>query len=352
MWEILAVLLLGAGTVVMPAAASASTVAHPNPQIPTPWFDGPSALASNGTDVWVANGAGNSVTELDATTGGVLRVLSAPRYGFQTPSAITYEASRLWVANEFGGPRHVGSVTEISAKTGGLIRVVWGKRYGLHDPLAIAAGAGRIWVSSSVSGVRPTSLTELDGSTGSLVKLFTAPRAFGDPGAMAVWGKDLWITNGNRELVTQFRLRTSRVRVRLIRGGRYHFDFPSDIASNGVDVWTANTFGNSLTEFGASSGAVVTVRDGPRYHFDFPSAICWSGHAIWVANWAGNSLTKLKPKTAKLVRVLSAKQFGFDGPIAIASSGRRLWVANQDGDSITELSAKTGAVVQVIRNGS
>jgi hypothetical protein len=68
------------------------------------------AIASNGTDVWVTNLGppvgdvgghlgGNSVSEISVSTGASVQVLSGARYGFNNPNAITYVGGRLWVAN-------------------------------------------------------------------------------------------------------------------------------------------------------------------------------------------------------------------------------------------------------------
>ncbi len=55
-------------------------------------FNNPQALASSGTDVFVVDGpgAGNlgALTELDASTGGLVRVISGSRYKFDFPDAL------------------------------------------------------------------------------------------------------------------------------------------------------------------------------------------------------------------------------------------------------------------------
>jgi DNA-binding beta-propeller fold protein YncE len=73
-------------------------------------FNGPIAVTSDGTHVWVANSSGNSVTELSASAGGLVRVIFGRRYGFDHPDAIAPGGTHVWVANE--GDQ---SVTEFSA---------------------------------------------------------------------------------------------------------------------------------------------------------------------------------------------------------------------------------------------
>jgi hypothetical protein len=58
----------------------------------------------------VANFAGNSVTELSASTGAVVKVVTGSSYGFDEPDAFTSGGNHIWVANFVGN-----SVTEFSA---------------------------------------------------------------------------------------------------------------------------------------------------------------------------------------------------------------------------------------------
>ena len=73
-------------------------------------FNGPDAITSGGTHVWVANANGDSVTELSASTGALVKVIRGSSYGFDYPSGITSDGTHVWVANYWGN-----SVTEFSA---------------------------------------------------------------------------------------------------------------------------------------------------------------------------------------------------------------------------------------------
>ncbi len=61
----------------------------------------PEAVASNGEHVWVTDFT-NSVAELNASTGALVTVLSGSSYGFDGPAAITSEGTQVWVTNEKG----------------------------------------------------------------------------------------------------------------------------------------------------------------------------------------------------------------------------------------------------------
>ncbi len=49
-----------------------------------------------------------AVTELSASTGALVKVLSGSNYGFDHPNAITSDGTHVWVANFYGS-----SVTEL-----------------------------------------------------------------------------------------------------------------------------------------------------------------------------------------------------------------------------------------------
>jgi hypothetical protein len=50
----------------------------------------------------VANALGNSVTEIDASTGRFIRVLAGAQYHFHDPTGITAAGSTIWVTNMGG----------------------------------------------------------------------------------------------------------------------------------------------------------------------------------------------------------------------------------------------------------
>jgi len=95
---------------------------------------------------------GNSVTELSASTGTLVRVIRGSRYGFDYPDAVASDGTHVWVASMVGG-----SVTELSTSTGTLVKVIRGRSYGFNNPDAVASDGTHVWVASMVGG----SVTEL-----------------------------------------------------------------------------------------------------------------------------------------------------------------------------------------------
>ena len=92
------------------------------PQIFGWGFSGPYSIASDGTHVWVADDFGDSVIELDASTGAEVQVVYGS--GLNAPDAIASDGTHVWVANLDGN-----SVTELDASTGALVQALSGSSF-------------------------------------------------------------------------------------------------------------------------------------------------------------------------------------------------------------------------------
>jgi outer membrane protein assembly factor BamB len=103
---------------------------------------------------------------------------------------------------------------------------------------------------------------------------------------------------------------------------------------------------SSVTEVGASTGALVRVISGPAYkldhpgvvfgpgyQFDHPEALAVSGGHLFVANSSGR-LTELNVATGALVKVMPIMG---DLPSAMVASGASLFVADPIANSLTDL---------------
>ena len=133
-----------------------------------------------GGHLWVTNEAGNSVTEINPSSGAWIATFNAATDGFRRPTAITSDGPYLFVANAGG------SVSELRASNGAFIRSVSGGRYRFVDPVAITSAGSLILVLNagrpSAAGASTGSITEIRAGTGSLVRTVSGPSfAFADP---------------------------------------------------------------------------------------------------------------------------------------------------------------------------
>ncbi len=376
-------------------------------------FNQPDAIVSDGTHVWVANYAGDSVTELDASNGGRIRTIAGPRYAFASPVSIASSTGHVWVANRGGN-----SITELSAFTGALVRVI----SGIHGPAAITTNGTDVWVAAHyrcghAGCVDHSQVTELSASTGHVVRLLSGPSyGFADPDAISADGTHVWVANSSANSVTEVRASTGTL-TRTLSDSSYRFNEPDaiavdgahvwvaspdqlaeinaatgrlvkvinltgnlvfppgpvtdSVASDGVHVWVVHRFGpngalggdSGVTELTASTGKVV--RDGlsPSYAFESADAVASDGVHVWVGNELGvgdgrcrtcgqaTEVAEVSATTGAFVRAISGASYRFAEPRAIALGDSRVWVANGTGNSVTELSSTTGRLERVISGG-
>ena len=289
---------------------------------------------------------------------GMLPGIRIRWWGAEIPTAIAAAGNRLWVANSLyaaTGGNDGGAVTELSASTGAPIRVISGRRYRLTDPEAIAADSGRVWVVNGNGG----SVTELDAGTGAPIRVISGRRyRFSDPWGIAVGGTSVWVADGDGGLLTEFSAGTGAL-IRVISGQRYQLSGPAAITAAGNRLWVTNPESNSVTEINATTGALLRVFSAPRYQLSTPAAVAASGNSVWVANSDYNGsaevgarsgwVTEISATTGALLGVSSAP---LDWASEIAAGGAGVWVLTNDippkgggmgpDGSVAELSATSG----------
>jgi DNA-binding beta-propeller fold protein YncE len=96
----------------------------------------------------------NAITELNPSTGKLVRVLSSSKYHLNYPLGVSSDGKHVWVTNYKGN-----SVTELNATTGGLVAVLSSSKYGFNEPRAISSDGTHVWVTNQGSN----SVTELNG---------------------------------------------------------------------------------------------------------------------------------------------------------------------------------------------
>jgi outer membrane protein assembly factor BamB len=131
----------------------------------------PMALAVSGSHLWIgdehafANGGTevSSLVELNTNNGSVIRVVKGRAYDLSIPREILINDGHLWVENGYN------SVTELNANTGALERVISTKLdpKGLNDSDGIAIGNHNLYVLNIYSGQKG-SVTVINASSGKI----------------------------------------------------------------------------------------------------------------------------------------------------------------------------------------
>ena len=273
-------------------------------------FKSPEAIYADGTHVWVANAQGNSVSEFSQSDASLVQVLKGPTYGFTSPMALTSDGTHLWVVNEdvYTASGLVGkdSLVELNLSDGSFVQKIKGKQYGLNTPVAIAFDGTNLWVSNEGGDT----LTELASSDGSLVAVRPFwHRSLGDtqPGAMAFDGHYLWVVNAPG--FTGWTSLNSVEAINPSTGKRYGevnqannlSGWPVSVAFDGTNLWYSGLryrvsffdYPNTLTKIDPSTWSNTTYKGSP-YGLHKPVAIAAAPGLVWAANQQSSTVTAIE----------------------------------------------------------
>jgi hypothetical protein len=295
-------------------------------------FKHPTAIAlDRDGHLWVANQDYFGVTEIDASTGRVMRVINARADGFIDPYGIAVAGQHVWIVSggvEYGnGTSHVGTVTELDAATGALIRTVDLKRRGVTGLSAVSADSLHVWVTADGGG----RVVELSNVTGRVLHVYRGKLNIVEPDGVASNGRDVWVVGAE--------------------------------TGNGV-VERSDVTGRWLRTFVPTHPEVSPGQTGKSPAYLSPNSVTVDAHYLWTGNGGGlsfklngGSVTQVNVATDRVVRTVGSAADRFMGNIrSIDSDGTHVWVVNgsvyfeghRRGDSITELNATNGSLVRVI----
>ena len=314
-------------------------------------------MARVGSHLWICNLDGNSITEIDATSGRIVRTLSSRSYHFDGPIAIATNGRTLWVANS-----QANSVTELNGFSGSLLRVIDPTKHKIY-PQSLAFGDGHVWVAGGGNVNHTSEVVELNASSGDVVRVVT--KDVWSPQTLNVIGGNVWIGNESNGAGESGGTNHSVVELDAATGGVERTINMTDVgvgvqASSiqgyGGDIWLSN--GNSewpgtnypMIEIRQSDGAIVRKVSEPHKWstatFGLPDGIAINRGVIWVTDWS--NVVELSASTGAVLRILGARQDHFNGAENVVVIDGRIWVANQTGNSLTELNASNGSLIRVI----
>jgi hypothetical protein len=305
----------------------------------------PDAAAVYGNDLFVANKGGNSVTELNATSGNFIRTISGTRYRFNQPTALQVIGKDLFVANASAG------VTEVAISSGALVRLYRGPAF-FSDPVALTASGSSLFVLNARAGT----VTKIETAT-TTGRMMVRRFSFKGPKAIVAAGPHLFVTNSTGNYVTE--ITSATLKALAILRSKYQFDEPTGIAAHNGDVWVANYGGQSLTELLASTGAFVQAVRSDESYLPDPGPLTYGDGYFFTASPPGGSpmITQVpvsNPSSLPWMMCNTNGPYHFSNPEALVVAGANLWVVNQSGasapyaSSLTEMRAGSGDLVQTI----
>jgi YVTN family beta-propeller protein len=332
---------LVAGTVMVvggPAAAARGRSAHGHShRSRAPEFDSPTSVAVVGADLFVANGGGNTVTEVSASDGSYVAQMRARRYRFDDPSAIASIGSELFVANAVGN-----SVTDFMASGRKRVRVIRG---GFEDPIALAPSGQDLFALNGTG-----SITELSSVTGRLIGTISGPAfGFDEPTGLAVADGRIFVANSAADTVTVINAAT-RAFVATLSGSQFEFSTPIGVAFDGTNMWVTNQDGESVTEFSPTSLQALNVLVSSNLPWVGP--VIYGDGYVFAISPPGSSpmVSQITPSPAAVNWMMCNTNgpYAFNDPQSAVVVGPVLWVINQGGNSLTEMDASSGNLIETV----
>ena len=236
------------------SASFALSVVTPTPTQFDSGFNAPNGITSDNLGhLWVTNTGNNSLIEINANDGSLVKTYQGASYGLIKPGTITSDnLGHLWVVDEFWH-----TLTVINANDGSLFK--GGESYGSFRHNAITSdNLGHIWVINL-----DNSLTEINANDGSLVGVY--------------------------------------------KDQSYGFNITGRITSDNLGhLWVVQFLGQSLIEINANDGSLVKTYPGASYQgFSGSGGITSDnlGH-LWVTNTDNNSLIEINANDGGLAGVV------------------------------------------------
>ncbi len=262
----------------------------------------PRLLASDGSDIWVAN-AGGSVSHVRGGDGKLLETWTGATSAYGVLVAI----GRVFVT----GSGSSGSLYLIdpSQTAGGVTTVA--SSLG-NSPIGIAFDGLRIWTANYFGG----SVSIVTPGVTIPWTVTTVATGFDHPVGILYDAAYIWVTD--RFAGTLLKLDSSGAVLQTVTVG----SFPNFPAFDGGNIWVPNSSSNAVSVVRASSGAVLQTLTGNG--MDQPTAAAFDGQRVLVTNFGGDSVSLWK--AADLTPLGSFPTGASTAPLGACSDGVNFWI--------------------------
>ena len=232
--------------------------------------DLPVGLAHDGSSLWIASALGQTLTEMDPSSGEERGRYPLPN----VPSTLLYANGHLWTANELAG-----TVTKID--TSGNV---------IGDYAVGSAPRGMLWDGESIwiASEQDQSLARMDAETGEILNVYAVD---GYPAALAFDGEYLWVALSDRGQVLKVDRSDGATLERLAAGSN-----PVALLLEGHTLWIADASGDAAIGIDVQDLDVqqqlIAVEGGPF-------ALAWMACGVdcgdlWIASEAADTVSRIR----------------------------------------------------------
>ena len=314
--------------------------------------------------LWFINKVYNSVSIYNMD-GVLFTILSANTYNFSIPSAIASNGTNMYITNLGNNsvtviPTNLPNPPYQPISVYNLVQnftTIIGGSYNFSQPSAIAIdNLGNIWVANSGNN----SITVFNNSSFALITNFPTGNC---PSSIAFDNINnyMWVTNTADNTCTIY----SQLFQSLVGTITLGLSEPSSIVfdSGNQYMWIVNTGNNTISIYNLSFTLVKTLENADptvTYSFSSPTFIGYYNRSgrenIWVTNTGNNSITIINathPSPDYTAQVLttspyfssSTQTYTFSGPVSVIfDTNNNAYISNKTSNTINVINASTNNI--------
>ena len=263
----------------------------------------PVAVATDGTDVWVANAVDDNLTRIDADERAVVGTVPAE----VSIGGIAAGDRSLWIASSRAWKLIRLDPTLGARQTTRLAALPDEFSSGTANPVTV--GSDSVWVGRSAGG-----LARVDGKRGRVIEKIAVGNS---PSAIDAGAGGIWLADDADNTVLRIDPRTAGAVTATTPVGQA----PQAIAVGEGAVWVANTDDGTVTRLDPETAAVTaTIAVGSR-----PTGIAIGAGSVWVANSLDGTVSRIDAEANEVEATLSVGE----APQAVAFANGLVWVSVQ-----------------------
>jgi len=230
--------------------------------------NGPEGLASDGTNIYVANYLDNTVSVIDPTNNTVTDTINVGTF----PSGLSYNGTNIYVAN--GDDDNVSVINPTNNTIIDTITVG-------NGPKAIVFDGTNVYVTNQ----HDDTVSVIDPNTNEVIG---SPINVGDrPRGAAFNGTNIYVSNWSDNSVSIINPNTNTVTKTISVG-----DGAGGIAYDGNKIYVNNQFDDTISIINTTKNIVIdTITAG-----NGPTGIVCDGTNVFIANYNDNKVLKLLPQ--------------------------------------------------------
>jgi len=369
-------------------------------------FNQPTGITIEGNNVYVADSGNNAVRSIDITTGAVSTLAGAGSKGladgkgtaasFSNPKDIAVKKGNLYVVDSGNNSVRTiniatGMVATLAGKSGSLDGA--GTEAFFNSPSGIVVEGENLYVAdtdnhkirkiemgtgvvSTLAGSGESTLAEYGGDYvgGDVITDGIGTKGlFNEPAGITTDGKNLYLADSWNHKIRRIQIANGVVTTiagsgapgfKEGKGAEASFGRPFGITTDGVNLYVADTFNNTIRKIKIETGVVTTLAGngsvgarngaGAAATFRMPFGITTDGKNLYVADTGNDKIRKIVIATGAVSTLAGSGTIGavdgkgeaasFNGPEGIITDGGNLYVADTHNHAIRKIEIPTGLV--------